>query len=283
MLALIGGTGLYQIDGIEVIDEIEVKTPFGAPSSLITKGAYQNQTVFFMPRHGKNHELLPHEVNYRANIWAFKSLGVKQIIGVSAIGSLKEELAPGDFVIPSQYFDFVKGNREKTFFGNGLAAHVSTAEPTCSDLTQSLLDAAKRYNSSINVHTGKTYACVDGPRLGTKAESFFLIQAGCDVVGMTNVPEVFLAREAQICYATLGIVTDYDCWKDNPGEHVTVEAVIQRYGSSLAHAKSILQYLLQSELPNIDETYRKSLACAVLSQKESLSSTNKELLELLSA
>lgn len=283
MLALIGGTGLYQIDGIEVIDEIEVNTPFGAPSSLITKAVYQNRIILFIPRHGKNHELLPHEVNYRANIWALKSLGVKQIIGISAIGSLQEELAPGMFVIPHQYFDFVKGNREKTFFGNGLAAHVSTAEPTCPNLTQSLCDAAQRYDGTINVHTGKTYACVDGPRLGTKAESLFLIQAGCDVVGMTNVPEVFLAREAQICYATLGIVTDYDCWKDNSDEHVTVEAVIQRYGKSLAHAKSILKCFLQGEAPEIDEHYRKSLACAVLSRKESLSDTNKELLELLLA
>lgn len=282
MLAFIGGTGLYQIEELEVIEEIEINTPFGNPSASITKALYHDKAVFFIPRHGKNHELLPHDVNYRANIWALKSLGVKQIIGISAIGSLKEELAPGDFVIPSQYFDFVKGHREKTFFGNGLVAHISTAEPTCPELTASLVNAAKIYDPTINVHTGKTYGCVDGPRLGTKAESFFLINAGCDVVGMTNVPEVFLAREAQINYVTLCVVTDYDCWKENPEEHVTVEMVIQRYGKSLEAAKSILKCLLESGKPNIDEVRRKSLACAVLTKSEHLSDSNKALLELLS-
>ena len=193
MLAVIGGTGIYNIDGLSVSEHIDVETPFGAPSAPIVKGVYQGKEILFLPRHGVNHGLLPFEVNYRANIWALKSLGVKQIIGLSAVGSLQQEIAPGDLAIADQYFDFVKSPRDKTFFGNGLAAHVSTAEPTCSALADGINAAATSVD--VSVHRNKTYACVDGPRLGTKAESLFLKNAaGCDLVGMTNVPEVFLAR-----------------------------------------------------------------------------------------
>jgi 5'-methylthioadenosine phosphorylase len=282
MLAIIGGTGIYQLDGLDMINSHHIDTPFGAPSGDIIEGVFGDLTLFFLPRHGSNHELLPHEVNYRANIWALKSLGVTKIIGLSATGSLQQEIAPGDLSLPSQYFDFVKGHREKSFFGNGLAAHVSTAQPTCQTLAHNLGLAAQQME--LVLHQNKTYACVDGPRLGTRAESLFLKNAvNADLVGMTNVPEVFLAREAQICYCTIAIATDYDCWLDDPALHVTVEQVISRYGDSLEQAKSLLATYLTKHHQQDNETCscRSSLAAAVLTPKDTLSEKNKALLELL--
>ncbi len=281
MLAILGGTGVYQIDGLEVVNEHDLETPFGKPSAPVVEGVMGGRQVYFLPRHGARHQLLPSEVNYRANIWALKSLGVTQLIGLSAVGSLREEIAPGDLAIPDQYFDFVKGNRQRSFFGDGLVAHVSTAEPTCPELTRALLAVAAAID--IQIHDGKTYGCVDGPRLGTRAESFFLRDAaGCDLVGMTNVPEVFLAREAQICYCTIAIATDYDCWLDDPAQHVTVEQVIARYGSSLEKAKQVISALITSPVDIPESSLcRQSLACAVLTPEASLSAEQLELLRLL--
>jgi 5'-methylthioadenosine phosphorylase len=282
VLGIIGGTGIYQLDGLEVTGEHDVETPFGKPSAPIVEGKIGVRTLFFLPRHGRQHELLPSEVNYRANIWALKSLGVTQVIGLSAVGSLKKEIAPGDLSLPDQYFDFVKGHREKTFFGKGLAAHVSTAEPTCKRLSAGLAAAGERVG--IRLHTGKTYGCVDGPRLGTRAESFFLRgAAGCDLVGMTNVPEVFLAREAQLCYCTIAIATDYDCWLDDPDQHVSVEQVIARYGASLEKAKTVVSAFTDDYAEDGDCACRCSLASAVLTPKEALNKEQSALLELLSS
>ncbi len=281
MLAIIGGTGIYQMDGLEVVTEHQLTTPFGEPSAPVVQGRMGDRDLLFLPRHGGAHQLLPSEVNYRANIWALKSLGATQVIGLSAVGSLREEIAPGDLSIPSQYFDFVRGNRDKSFFGNGLVAHVSTAEPTCSVLTDAIVRAAESID--IQIHTGKTYGCVDGPRLGTRAESFFLRgAAGCDLVGMTNVPEVFLAREAQLSYCTIAIATDYDCWLDDPAQHVTVEQVIARYGASLEKAKQVLKTLICSseEIPE-NNACRESLACAVLTPESVLNPDQQALLEVL--
>ena len=235
-----------------------------------------------MARHGLGHQLLPSEVNYRANIWALKSVGVTRVVAVSAVGSLRESIAPGDLTIPDQYFDFVKGQRPRSFFGEGLVAHVSTAQPTCADLTQQLAGAAEVVDQPI--HTGKTYGCVDGPRLGTRAESFFLRgAAGCDLVGMTNVPEVFLAREAQLCYCTLCIATDYDCWLDDPDQHVSVEQVIARYGASLERAKTVLHQLIRSDslTAESDCACRHALDSAVLTAPDHLNDDKRALLELL--
>jgi 5'-methylthioadenosine phosphorylase len=285
MLAIIGGTGIYNIDGLEINVEHKITTPFGEPSAAIMQGNYLGKEVCFLPRHGTQHALLPFEVNYQANIWALKSLGVKQIIGLSAVGSLQQEIKPGDLAIADQYFDFIKGQRKKTFFGNGLAAHISTAEPTCKTLADDISEAAQ--SLSINIHRNKTYACVDGPRLGTRAESFFLRNAaGCDLVGMTNVPEVFLAREAQICYCTIAIATDYDCWQDDPNEHVSVEQVISRYGASLEKAKSVLSaYIKQSNSTagQCKNGCNSALAKAVLTPEIAMSENNKALFKLLSA
>ncbi|NQY35526.1 MAG: MTAP family purine nucleoside phosphorylase [Alteromonadaceae bacterium] len=283
MLAIIGGSGIYQFTGLEVITEHQILTPFGWPSGDIVEGKFGQLTVFFLPRHGFKHELLPHEVNYRANIWALKSLGVTQIIGLSATGSLQQEIAPGDLSLPSQYFDFIKGQREKSFFGHGMAAHVSTAKPTCPALSHNISQAAVTDN--ITLHRDKTYACVDGPRLGTRAESLFLKNAvKADLVGMTNVPEVFLAREAQICYVTIAIATDYDCWQDDPAHHVTVEQVISRYGASLQQAKSLIATYLEHHHNNagVDCGCRQSLASAMMTPLKSLSTENHALLKVLS-
>ena len=280
MLGIIGGTGVYSIEGLEIISEEEVTTPYGSPSAPITNAKYGDREIVFLPRHGKNHELMPHEVNYRANIYALKAAGVTQIIGISAVGSLREEIKPGDFAIPEQYFDWTKGTRDRTFFGEGIAAHISTAEPTCPTLTNIISKTADKMQ--ITMHTGKTYGCVEGPRLGTKAESHFLRNAaGCDLVGMTNIPEAFLAREAQICYCTIAISTDYDCWRDNPDEHVTVAAVIARYGESLTKAKSLLKNILEKNFSDEGCKCRKSLSEAVLTPEDALSPEKKLLLELL--
>ncbi|MFZ1891487.1 MAG: S-methyl-5'-thioadenosine phosphorylase [Formosimonas sp.] len=281
MLAIIGGTGIYKIDGLDVIDELTVETPFGDPSAPIVVAKYLNKELLFLPRHGTQHQLLPHEINYRANIFALKKLGAKQVLGFSATGSLREDIHPGEFAIPAQYFDFIKGNREKTFFGEGVSAHISTAEPTCPDLTQWVARQAKEMG--ITLHTGKTYACVDGPRLGTKAESHFLRMAGCDLVGMTNVPEVFLAREAQMNYATIGMVTDYDCWMEDPQHHVSVSTVISRYGESLQKAQQLLLALLATELPPINAASRESLTGAVLTPEAAIPESKRELLKVLKA
>ena len=279
MLAIIGGTGLYNIEDLVVLDKVQMETPFGSTSDRITIIESQGNHSLFLPRHGKDHQLLPHEINYRANIFARKELGAKQRLGVSAAGSLQENIKPGDFVIPSQYFDFTRGQREKTFFGEGLAAHVSTAEPVSKTLSHWVSSEAKEMGMTI--HDDKTYACVDGPRLGTKAESLFLRSAGCDIVGMTNVPEAFLAREAQICYASLCLITDYDCWKDSPDEHASVSAVLSRYKEGILTAKNLLNRLLSQTTPAEDLDCRESLIHSILTTHESMTNEKKLILEVL--
>ena len=281
MLAIIGGTGLYNIEGVELVSEQEIDTPFGKPSAPVKTLRAGDREFLFLPRHGAGHAFLPHEINYRANVFALKKAGAKMVIGFSAVGSLREEIAPGDFTIPSQYLDLTKGKRDYTFFGNGIAAHVSTAIPTCPDLSNWISQVATKNDTKL--HVDKTYACVEGPRLGTKAESFFMRGAGCDLVGMTNVPEVFLAREAQLSYATICIATDYDCWLDDPEQHVTVQAVIERFGASLEKAKMLLMELLKAPLPNVDEEYRKALAMAVLTPDSTLDENQLAMLEVLRA
>lgn len=281
MLAIIGGTGLYDIDGLETVSETETVTPFGKPSAPLKTMRCGEHEFLFLPRHGAGHAFLPHEINYRANIFALKKAGARMIVGFSAVGSLREEIKPGDFAIPAQYLDLTKGSRERTFFGNGIAAHVSTAIPVCPDLTNWIARAANPGNTVL--HTEKTYACVEGPRLGTKAESHFMRGSGCDLVGMTNVPEVFLAREAQLSYAAVCISTDYDCWLDDPSRHVTVAAVIERFGESLERARALLVAMLKSPLPEVDEEYRQALKMAVLTPDAALAKDQLAMLEVLRA
>lgn len=279
MLGIIGGSGFYAMEGLEVARRERVETPYGAPSAELTFARYGGGEVVFLPRHGGGHALLPSEINYRANIWALKAAGVLQVVAVSAVGSLRREIAPGEFVVPSQYVDHTKGGRARTFFGDGLVGHVSTAQPVCPTLSAALAAAAGTAGGTV--HGEKTYVCVEGPRLGTRAESFFLRDAmRADVVGMTNVPEVFLAREAQLCYATLGVVTDYDCWMDDPALHVTVEEVIGRFGESIARARAVLAALMAAP-PPVDEAHRRVLGASVLTPPRARSERHLALLEVL--
>ena len=279
MLAIIGGTGIYDLPGMVIDERIDSPTPFGAPSGPIAKGHLGDRELLFLARHGQGHRLLPHEVNYRANIYALKQAGATQILGFSAVGSLAEHIAPGQLAMPSQYFDWTKGGRERSFFGNGVAVHISTAQP----VSGSLIDwvAAQAQADGMTLHRDVTYACVEGPRLGTRAESLFLQQAGCHLVGMTNVPEVFLAREAQICYASIGIVTDYDCWMEDPTKHVTVSAIFELYGKSLGQARALLESLLAQPLPEEEPEIRSALQFAMLTPDTAMNEAQLQWMKVL--
>lgn len=279
MLAIIGGTGLYELDGMKVDERLEATTPFGAPSGEVVRGRLHGTPLLFLARHGAGHRLLPHEVNYRANVFALKQSGATQLLGFSAVGSLSEPVAPGDLAMPEQYFDWTRGRRENSFFGRGVAAHVSTAEPVSRGLVDAVSASARALG--ISLHRGLTYACVEGPRLGTRAESHFMRLAGCHLVGMTNVPEAFLAREAQMAYATVGIVTDYDCWMDDPAKHVSVAAIFELYGKSLATARQLLDHLVAQGLPQPEPATRSALAGALMTPDAALSPEQRAWLEVL--
>jgi 5'-methylthioadenosine phosphorylase len=279
MLAIIGGTGIYGLEAMTVEEELDPATPFGSASGAIVRGRIEGREVLFMARHGAGHRLLPHEVNYRANIYALKRAGATQVLGFSAVGSLDERLAPGDLAVPGQYFDWTKGGRERSFFGRGVAAHVSTAEPVSANLVDWIAAGARA--TGVTLHRDVTYACVEGPRLGTRAESLFLQRAGCHLVGMTNVPEVFLAREAQLCYATIGIVTDYDCWMDDPARHVTVSAIFALYRESLTKATALLRALLAGPPAAEEPAIRTALQHAMLTPDDALDTAQREWLAVL--
>jgi len=279
MLAIIGGTGLYDLDGLEIEKRIGGSTPFGDPSGDIVQGRLHGKTVLFLARHGAGHRLLPHEVNYRANVFALKRAGATQLLGFSAVGSLALEVPPGALAMPQQYVDWTRGQRNHSFFGGGVAAHVSTAQPVSAALVEAVCAAGRHVG--VPVERGLTYACVEGPRLGTQAESHLLRQFGCHLVGMTNVPEVFLAREAQLAYATVGLVTDYDCWLEDPAQHVSVGAIFERYGQTLAQARKVLDALLQGPIPVPEPQSREALASALLTPDAALTQAQREWLDVL--
>ena len=279
MLAIIGGTGLYQFEELEVIESKEIKTPFGAPSAPLVKAKYHHQEIIFLPRHGPYHRLLPSEINYRANIWALKSLGVTRVVSISAVGSFQEHIRPGDLSVPIQYFDWTKGIRKHTFFGDDLVVHLSTARPICEALMADVIQSAKALD--LNLHTNTTYACIEGPRLGTQAESHFLKGIGCDLVGMTNIPEVFLAREAQLSYCTIAIVTDYDCWLDDPDQHAAQDQIIEIYQQNISKVKRLLLHLFSKDLSPRSTYCVESLKNAVLTPQNKLTKAHKELLAFL--
>jgi 5'-methylthioadenosine phosphorylase len=235
-IAVIGGSGVYSIEALKNVKEVSVKTPYGNPSDKIITGVLEGIPVAFLPRHGRGHRLNPTEVNYRANIYALKTLGVEQIISVSACGSLKQELAPRDMVFPDQIFDRTKGTRASTFFEKGLVAHVGIATPYCVELTDRLYAQATALG--FKTHLGGTYVCMEGPQFSTKAESNSYRSLGFSVIGMTNLPEAKLAREAEMCYSAVALVTDYDVWKDD--EEVNVEKVIANLVSNTANVKKLL-------------------------------------------
>lgn len=279
MLAIVGGTGLYELPGLHIEERIRLTTPFGEPSGDILKGNDGNNPILFLARHGSGHRLLPHEVNYRANVFALKQAGATMLLGFSAVGSLAIEVKPGDLAMPEQYVDWTRGQRQRTFFGGGVAAHVSTAKPVSAALVDAVQAAAQRAGHAV--HRGLTYACVEGPRLGTQAESHLLRQAGCHLVGMTNVPEVFLAREAQMAYATLGLVTDYDCWLDDPEQHVSVSGIFELYGKTLGKAAQVLDALLSHPLPEPETSIRTALGTAMLTPDSALTPEQQAMMEVL--
>jgi 5'-methylthioadenosine phosphorylase len=236
-LGVIGGSGLYEMDGLTDVRWVKVRTPFGDPSDAYCVGRLGDRKVIFLPRHGRGHRLTPTDLNYRANIWGLKRLGATAVISVSAVGSMKEEIRPLDIVIPDQFFDHTR-RRVSTFFGDGLVAHVGMAHPVCADLGDVLEGAARE--AGATVHRGGTYICIEGPQFSTKGESEIYRRWGVSVIGMTNMPEAKLAREAELCYATVALATDYDVWHP---EHdaVTVEAVIANLIKNVAMARDVLR------------------------------------------
>lgn len=277
MIGIIGGSGLYNIEGIKDIKTVSIDTPFGKPSDSYTVGTLEGRKVAFLPRHGKGHTILPSELNFRANIYGMKNLGVAHIIAVSAVGSMKEEIKPLDIVIPDQFFDRTRG-RISTFFGEGIVGHVSFADPVCETLATTLFNAAK--SAGARVHKGGTYLCMEGPLFSTRAESNVYRQWGVSVIGMTNLQEAKLAREAEICYSTLAMATDYDCWHVGE-EAVTLEMIIGNLNKNAETAKRILK----TAIPKIEQ--KRSCACAtavqnaIVTHKDLIPENTKKKLDIL--
>ena len=241
-IGIFGGTGIYDSGILENAQEVTIDTPFGKPSDSITVGIFKGRKIAFLPRHGKKHAIPPHLINYKANIWAFKELGITRIIAPSAVGSLKEEIEPGHFALPTQFIDFTK-SRNGSFSENGRVIHISVADPFCPELQSSILKVVKKQN--IHIHKDCTYVCIEGPRFSTKAESKFYRTTGADIIGMTLVPECQLAREAQMCYASISTVTDYDVWAEKP---VTAKEVLETLSKNVERTKKILTDLI-SQIP----------------------------------
>jgi 5'-methylthioadenosine phosphorylase len=248
-IGVFGGSGLYDMDGLEVRDERLVDTPYGEPSGPIVLGDLHGRKVGFLARHGRGHRLLPTEVPYRANVWAMKRLGAQRIVSVSAVGSMREEYAPTHIVVPDQFFDRTR-HRSDTFFGNGLVGHISLADPICAETARTAVEAAREVGATV--HEGGTYLCMEGPQFSTRAESRVYRQWGMDVIGMTNLQEARLAREAELCYATLAMVTDYDCWREEDEVHTATILEILR--QNVATAKKVLAEMIR-RLPEVADDH----------------------------
>ena len=277
-VGIIGGSGFYQMDGLNELRKIEVETPFGLPSHAVVVGKIDGQSVAFLPRHGVGHPLLPSEINVRANIYALKSLGVEWLIGVSAVGSLREEIEPRHFVVPHQLYDHTK-NRTSTFFGDGIVAHVGFADPFCPILGQCIYQSAKRVGATI--HSGGTYICMEGPAFSTLAESNLYRKFGFDVIGMTAAPEAKLAREAEMSYAVLACSTDYDCWHEDH-EAVTTEMIIENLLANVETAKQIVRSAIQNlPLDRSSSPAYKALEKSIATNPNVIPEETKQKLELL--
>ncbi|MGH1522432.1 MAG: S-methyl-5'-thioadenosine phosphorylase [Nitrosopumilus sp.] len=239
-IGIFGGTGIYDSGLLENTREVKIDTPYGKPSDVITIGTFKGRKLAFLPRHGKKHTIPPHMINFRANIWAFKELGITRILAPSAVGSLKEELEPGHFVLPTQFLDFTK-SRELSFSKEGKVIHISVSEPFCPELQSTIIQTANY--QKLKIHKDCTYVCIEGPRFSTKAESKFYRSMDADIIGMTLVPECQLAREAQICYASISTVTDYDVWAEKP---VTAKEVLETLSKNVERTKAILTDLIDN-------------------------------------
>src|SRR5437764_3538515 len=245
-IGVIGGSGLYEIEELRDATEHNVDTPFGSPSDILVGGKLSGRQVYFLPRHGRGHRILPHEINYRANIYALRSLNVRWIISVAAVGSLQEKYAPRDVVLPSQFYDRTSQRAIHTFFGDGIAAHVAFSEPISANLRNLLAESAR--SLSVSVHNGGTYVNMDGPAFSTRAESEFNRRNGFDVIAMTNLPEAKLAREAEIAYATMAMITDYDCWKIEE-ERVTAQMVVSHLMANAETARKVIANVVSKVPP----------------------------------
>ncbi|NER45898.1 MAG: S-methyl-5'-thioadenosine phosphorylase [Symploca sp. SIO1A3] len=280
-IGIIGGSGLYQMDALQDVTEVQLDTPFGAPSDALIVGNLAGTPVAFLARHGRNHHLMPSELPFRANIHAMKQLGVEYLISASAVGSLKQEAKPLDMVVPEQFIDRTK-NRVSTFFGEGIIAHIAFADPVCNQLAGVVADAVASLElTDVNLHRGGTYVCMEGPAFSTKAESELYRSWGATVIGMTNLPEAKLAREAEIAYATLALVTDYDCWHPEH-DSVTVEMIIDNLQRNATNAQKVIQETVKrlATNPPVSEAH-SALKYAILTPLDKAPAATKEKLELL--
>ncbi len=278
VIGVIGGTGVYEMDGLTDVEEVQVDTPFGAPSDRLVTGRLGDAKMVFLARHGRGHRILPHEINYRANVFAMKTQGVEWLISISAVGSMREEIRPGDMVIVDQFIDRTKG-RPSTFFGEGLAAHVSFGDPVSPKLASVLVAAAEEAlaGSDVKVHEGGTYMVMNGPQFSTRAESLLYRSWGISVIGMTNMPEAKLAREAEISYATIALATDYDCWHEVEDE-VSVDNVVAVLKGNAQRAKKVLTHAIPKVPAEHDCIAANALEYAILTDKAAIPEETKKRL-----
>lgn len=274
-VAIIGGSGIYKLDAIKVKNSIKVNTPFGNPSAEIMECEVDGHSFYFLPRHGIGHHYTPSEVNYRANIFALKKLGVNTIVSISAVGSLQEEYAPRHFVVVDQFIDWTKGLRKRTFFEEGIVGHVSVADPVEKSLSHRLYEACQR--AGVTSHLGGTYICIEGPQFSTRAESKIYKSFGASVIGMTNVPEAFLAKEAGMAYATVAMVTDYDCWKE---EHCTVQEIMDVMKSNYVSAQKFVKEAIPDLVKNPIK-FTPENQYAVMTDPSLHKPEHKEILEVI--
>lgn len=279
VLAILGGSGLYEIDGLSDVERVDVDTPFGPPSDAIVCGNLGGTRLVFLPRHGRGHRIPPHQIDYRANVCALKKLGATHVVGVSAVGSLREDIAPGDFVVVDQFVDLTR-RRPATFFEDEIVGHVAFGDPVCRHLSEALADAARR--SGKKVHAGGTYVCIDGPQFSTRAESLLYRSWGMSVIGMTAMPEAKLAREAELPYALLALATDYDCWHVGEDD-VTVDAVIAVLRSNVAAARHTIAALV-GMLPDPSKSVANgALRAAIMTDRTQIQSGARSKLDWLIA
>jgi 5'-methylthioadenosine phosphorylase len=278
-LGVIGGSGVYHMQGVSVVAEHQMETPFGKPSDVVVEAQVGDRTVYFLPRHGRGHVLLPSEVPYRANVHALKQLGVTHLLAVSAVGIMQEHIQPGDMVVPDQLFDRTKGVRASTFFGEGVVGHVAFADPFCEELRQFLLQASQQ--TQAKVHDGGTYVCMEGPQFSTRAEShFYRREVDATVIGMTALPEAKLAREAEMCYAMLAMGTDYDCWHEAE-EDVSVEAVVAVLKANAECANDIVKALIRLLPESSDCACLDAAQFAIMTAPDAISDAAKARLQVL--
>ncbi|NQT25265.1 S-methyl-5'-thioadenosine phosphorylase [candidate division KSB1 bacterium] len=281
-IGIIGGSGLYEIEGIRHVDRIHIETPFGNPSDAFEIGELEGREIVFLPRHGRGHRISPTEVNYRANIWGMKKLGVEWILSVSAVGSLKKEIKPCDFVLIDQFIDRSNQGRKTTFFDDGIVAHISFSHPICEELSRVVYEAGQECGEGANIHWGGTYLNMEGPAFSTRAESLLYKSWGANVIGMTNMPEARLAREAEMCYATIAMATDYDSWVEGElDEMVNVEMILANLQKNVVRVKKILRQAILNIPLEHDCTCNHALENAIVTSPDVIPEGAKKRLNMI--